>query len=186
MDCRRAARELIEYFRFGDLDERSEPHLDHLDTCLSCRREVGLDRELVHHLQRTLHERISGAHEASPETWLAIRRRALEPERVGWRARLLPTLRLVPVGAMVIVVAVLAGPVVGGALRDQPRLMSLPTAQGFVEAAANDPVDPFDGRWWLRYTSPPPPSEPPRGILPAVELRERQATPSQPASGPAR
>ena len=44
--------ELIERFRFGEeLDSRSAPHLAHLETCLACREEVGLDRALVRQLR---------------------------------------------------------------------------------------------------------------------------------------
>ena len=89
MSCARIAREVIEFFRFGDLDARSAPHLDHLAVCAACRDEVGLDRELVVALQRAIGARVDG-HAASPGAWLEIRRRALQPEPPTWRVRLLP------------------------------------------------------------------------------------------------
>ena len=61
VDCQRAARELIEFFRFGELDARSAPHLDHLEICLACREQVGMDRELVLRLQRALAARVVAA-----------------------------------------------------------------------------------------------------------------------------
>jgi len=186
MNCRRVARELIEFFRFGELDARSAPHLDHLEVCLACRQEVGLDRELVLQLQRGLAARVDG-HAASPGAWLEIRRRALEPEPSTWRGRLLPVLRLAPVSAMAIVLLALLAPVVGfSPFQVQPELGSLPTWQRFQEAAINDPVDPYQGRGWLRYVTPPPPSAPPTGRLAAADPGERLVARSQPASGPAR
>ena len=59
MSCRRVQRELIERFRFGELDARSAPHLAHLHGCTDCRDEVGLERSVVHHLQRALAERVA-------------------------------------------------------------------------------------------------------------------------------
>lgn len=171
MSCRRVARELIEFFRFGELDIRSGPHLDHLEVCLACRREVGLDRELVLQLQRALRARVDG-HAASPGAWLEIRRRALEPEPATWRGRLLPVFRLAPIGALAIVLVALLTPVAGfSPFRVQPRF-DLPTWPQFLEAADNDPVDPYAGRGWLRYVTPPPPSAPASGLLATVDSGE--------------
>lgn len=183
MDCQRAARELIEFFRFGELDARSAPHLDHLEVCLACREQVGLDRELVLRLQRALAARVDG-HAASPGAWLEIRRRALEPEPRTWHSRLLPALRLAPVGAMAIVVLALLAPVAGfSPFQMRPELASLPTGQGLQETAINDPVDPYRGHGWLRYVTPPPPSAPPTGALPTTDPGELLVARSDPASG---
>ena len=184
MSCRRVARELIEFFRFGDLDARSAPHLDHLEVCQACREEVGLDRELVLQLQRALQARVDG-HAASPGAWLEIRRRAVQPEAPSWRTRLWPVLRLTPMGAMLIVLVAVIAPVAGfSPFRAPPQLSSIQTWQNFTETAANDPVDPYDGRWWLRYISAPPPSEPLTGLLPAVDPGERVVALAEPAGGP--
>lgn len=78
MSCRRLRRELIELFRFGGLDWRSAPHLDHLADCRSCRDEVGLDRLLVQQLRVALAERVEGA-APSGDAWAAIVARAQEP-----------------------------------------------------------------------------------------------------------
>lgn len=185
MSCRRVAHELIEFFRFGELDARSAPHLEHLEVCLSCRQAVGLDQELVLQLRRTLEARVEG-HAASPGAWLEIRRRALEPETQGWRTRLLPVFRLAPMGALLIVLVAVIAPVTGfSPVQVQPELGSFPTWQNFTETADNDPVDPYQGRWWLRYATPPPPSAPPTGLLAAVDPGDTIAERTEPASGPA-
>lgn len=183
MSCRRVAHELIEFFRFGELDARSAPHLEHLEACMNCRREVGLDRELVHQLRRSLQARVD-AHAASPGAWLEIRRRALEPEAPNWRRRLLPALRLAPLGATAVLLLALLAPLGGlSPFRAQPELGTLPPWPGFQEAAVNDPVDPYDGRWWLRYVTPPPPSPPATGRLAAVDPGEDLVGRSVPATG---
>ena len=169
MDCRRVARELIESFRFGELDARSAPHLDHLETCRECRELVGLDRELVGQLQRALRVRVDG-HAASPGAWLEIRRRALEPKPAGWRGWLLPVLRLAPMGAVAVLALALLIPVSGlSPFRVRPTLDNMPTWPNFLERAETDLVDPFGERWWLRYATPPPPSALATGVLATAE-----------------
>ena len=83
MSCRRICRELVELFRFGELDRRSAPHLEHLATCRSCRDEVGFDRELVDRLRVALAERV--AHEGpSGSAWPTILARAQADEPSRW------------------------------------------------------------------------------------------------------
>ncbi len=79
MSCRRVCRELLWLARFGELGPSSQPHLDHLTTCRSCRDEVGFDRAMVAQLQRALAERI-GDVAPSPRAWATILARASEPE----------------------------------------------------------------------------------------------------------
>jgi hypothetical protein len=80
MSCGRLRRELVELFRFGGLDVRSAPHLEHLAECRECRDEVGIDRVLVQQLRVALAERIAGA--APPSAaWSSILARAQAPER---------------------------------------------------------------------------------------------------------
>jgi hypothetical protein len=93
MSCRRICRELVELFRFGELDRRSAPHLEHLAACRSCRDEVGFDRELVDRLRTALAQRIE--HEGpSGSAFAAILARAQSDEPMGWRRwlRLNPSL----------------------------------------------------------------------------------------------
>ena len=84
MSCSRLRRELVELFRFGGLDVRSAPHLDHLAACRACRDEVGFDRALVQQLRVALAERVATA-APSPDAWSGILARAQAPES-WWRA----------------------------------------------------------------------------------------------------
>ena len=79
MSCRRICRELLWLSRFGELGPSSQPHLDHLVGCRSCRDEVGFDREMVRQLRVALAERIEGM-QPSSSAWEAILRRAQAPE----------------------------------------------------------------------------------------------------------
>jgi hypothetical protein len=185
MSCERIAREVIDFFRFGELDARSAPHLDHLAVCVDCREEVGLDRELVIQLRRALMARLEG-HAASPEAWLEIRRRALQPEMPTWRSRLLPVFRLAPVGAAFVLAIALLAPAGGfSPFRVAPGFTAIPLAQRYQETPVDDPVDPYEGHSWLRYVTAPPPSPPATRALAAADPGARQARAPQPVSGPA-
>lgn len=90
MSCRRICRELLSFVRFGELGPRSQPHLDHLAGCSSCRDEVGYDREMVQRLRAALAARVEGM-DPSPQAWEQILRRAQAPDPApaeGWLARL--------------------------------------------------------------------------------------------------
>lgn len=90
MSCRRVCRELLSFVRFGELGPRSQPHLDHLAGCSSCRDEVGYDREMVQRLRTALAARIEGM-DPSPQVWEQILRRAQAPDpdpSAGWLTRL--------------------------------------------------------------------------------------------------
>ena len=100
MSCRRIRRELIERFRFGELDARSAPHLAHLNGCVGCRDEVGIERSVVHHLQRALAERVVDR-DPSPNAFEGIRRRALEPATPSWGDGLWRWARALPAGAAI-------------------------------------------------------------------------------------
>jgi hypothetical protein len=184
MGCARVSREVIEFFRFGDLDARSAPHLDHLAVCAACREEVGLDRGLVIQLQRALAARIDG-HAASPGAWLEIRRRALEPERPSWLGRLLPGLRLAPIGAsLIVVLALLATPNLSPFRvdRDVAAASSEPTWRILEEVEALDEADAEATRWWLRYVTV---SAPETGAVATLDRWERM-TAADPLGGYAR
>jgi hypothetical protein len=85
MSCRRVRRELLDLFRFGGLDLRSAPHLDHLVECRACRDEVGFDRALVQQLRIALAERVARA-APSASAWPVILARAQQPNTglSGW------------------------------------------------------------------------------------------------------
>jgi hypothetical protein len=153
MSCRRIRRELIERFRFGELDERSAPHLAHLHGCVDCRDEVGLDRTVVRHLQRALSERVVG-HDPSPNAFEGIRQRALAPAP-AWGDGLWRWARALPAGAAIALMgfAVLSGSS-GLPQAPQPRQITWP---GFQERAPYDAVQ-SEG-WWIEgYLLPSPPT----------------------------
>lgn len=79
MKCRRICRELLWLARFGEFGPSSQPHLDHLAGCQSCRDEVGYDREMVRQLRAALAARIEGMN-PSATAWEGILRRAQAPE----------------------------------------------------------------------------------------------------------
>ncbi len=79
MSCRRICRELLSFVRFGELGPRSQPHLDHLADCESCRDEIGYDREMVQQLRMALAARVEGM-DPSPQAWERILRRAQAPD----------------------------------------------------------------------------------------------------------
>lgn len=123
MTCRRICGELVEFFRFGGLDVRSAPHLDHLAECRVCRDEVGFDRALVQQLRAALRERIVDAN-PSPQVWPAILRRTQVSDRGlsawfrGRSAFLLARLRVATsVSGMALALLVAVGTQVG---LDQP------------------------------------------------------------------
>jgi hypothetical protein len=89
MRCRRICRELLWLARFGELGPSSQPHLDHLAGCQSCRDEVGYDRQMVRQLRVALAARIEGM-QPSPRSWdrILARAQAPEPTRLaGWWSR---------------------------------------------------------------------------------------------------
>ena len=112
--CRRT-RELLELFRYGRPDERSEGQLRHLGVCETCRGEVGCDRQLVRQLQLALEARVEGA-APSPAAWASIRRQAelQRTERAGgWVATLVALTRgvggVAAVSALAVVLVVFGG-----------------------------------------------------------------------------
>ena len=79
MSCGRARRQLLWLVQFGELDQESAPHLDHLAGCRACRDDVGIDRALVRRLRTALAERVADA-SPSPEAWEGILARMRQPE----------------------------------------------------------------------------------------------------------
>lgn len=79
MSCRRARRELQWLVQFGEFDQGSAPHLDHLAGCRSCREEVGIDRALVRQLRTALAARVADAAPSSA-AWEGVLARMRQPE----------------------------------------------------------------------------------------------------------
>lgn len=90
MTCRRICRELLWLTRFGEFGPSSQPHLDHLAGCVSCRDEVGYDRAMVQQLRAALAERIEGMAPA-PDVWQRILHRAQASEPATARLWSWPT-----------------------------------------------------------------------------------------------
>lgn len=89
MRCRQACRELLWLSRFGELGPSSQPHLDHLSVCRTCRDQVGFDRAMVEQLRIALAERVANA-DPPLGAWEGIlaRARSTDPPRpIGVRER---------------------------------------------------------------------------------------------------
>ena len=177
MSCRRVRRELIERFRFGELDGRSAPHLEHLRSCDECRDDVGLDRAVVRSLQRALALRVAQAG-PSPAAFDAIRRRALEADGPTWGERLWRWARVLPSGAAIALAsfAIIGGLPNGVPQAAAPRQVAWP---GFQEHAPFDAVR-HDATFWTEgYLIP---SAPASGLIAWVD---RSQLPHHPPIGPA-
>lgn len=169
MSCRRISRELLERFRFGEeLDQRSAPHLAHLEVCATCRGEVGLDRALVRQLQRALRARVEGQ-EPSPRAFNAVRIRALAAEDpVPWSGRLLRWTRLAPAG---VVTAVMLAAAIGAAQGQQATELAERTIAwpGFLERVDPGPPTPHESAWWLQYQPRPAITQPASGLIASID-----------------
>lgn len=173
MSCRRVRRDLLDRFRFGEVDRCSSGHLDHLDGCSSCREEIGIDQALVRQLRRALQARVEGQ-TASPHAFAEIRRRALAesapalvtsgpmPTSTRW-ARLLSwraSLRMLAAGSALVLIAVVSS----GQLNDLNRGAQLASAsvrwQGLVETASLPALEP----WNMHHALGIPPPQRPSGL----------------------
>jgi len=137
MSCRQARRELLEHFALGEeLGPRSAPHLAHLASCPDCRREVGLDVELVRSLRRALRERVEGG-APSQASWGLIRRRTIDRSAPPWTARVVQWGGMVSAGAAVAVMMF--------AVATTPATRLFPgTESPFIVSAARRAVPPVD------------------------------------------
>jgi anti-sigma factor RsiW len=112
MSCSRVRRELLEHFRFPeDLGPSSGPHLAHLESCADCRKDVGLDLELVEQLRRALNERVE---DSAPSTanWEFIRRRTVDGPSQQWTIRVMRWSGMMPAavaGIMMLAIATTSG-----------------------------------------------------------------------------
>jgi anti-sigma factor RsiW len=172
VSCSRARRELLEYFALGEeLGSRSAPHLAHLQFCGDCRREVGIDRELVQSLRRALRERVEGS-APSQASWEQVRRRTIDRSVRPWTAR------VVQWGGMLSAAA--AAGVMLFAVATAPESRFPGTQSPFVASAARRAVPPVDEASGLSGDSSTyiaPQTEPP---LPGWPVRPQLS--DQPAS----
>jgi len=137
VSCSRARRELLEQFALGEeLGSRSGPHLAHLQACADCRREVGMDRELVENLRRALRQRVEGS-APSEASWELVRRRTIDRPERPWTAR------VVRWGGMVSAAAVAGTMMFAVATAPENRLFP-ETQSPFVASAARRAVPPVD------------------------------------------
>ena len=148
MSCSQARRELLELFALGEeLGSRSAPHLAHLESCAECRREVGIDRELVHNLRRALRARVEG-HAPSEASWGRVRRRTVDRRERPWRVP------LVRWGGMASAAA--AAGIMLFAVVTAPEARLFPETQSpFVASAARRVVPPVEeaSGWLAGYSS---------------------------------
>lgn len=137
MSCKRARRELLDYFAFGEeLGSRSDPYLAHMQSCAECREEVGIDRALVKSLRRALRERVEGR-APSRSSWELVRRRTVDSPTRPWTARVIQW------GGMVSGAAVAAVMLFAVATAPQSRLFP-GTQSPFIASAARRAVPPVD------------------------------------------
>jgi anti-sigma factor RsiW len=137
VSCSRARRELLEQFALGEeLGPRSAPHLAHLESCADCRREVGIDRQLVKSLRRALGERVEG-YAPSQDSWGAVRSRTVDRRAPPWTARVLHW------GGMVSAAA--AAGIMIFAVATAPEMQLFPRTQSpFVASAARRAIPPVE------------------------------------------
>jgi len=102
----------MEHFRFPEeLGPRSGPHLAHLESCAECRKDVGLDLELVEQLRRALRDRVEGS-APSTANWELVRRRTVDRPTQQWTVRVLRWSGMLPAavaGIMMFAIATTSG-----------------------------------------------------------------------------
>ena len=127
MSCSQARRELLEFFALGEeLTAQSGPHLAHLESCADCRREMGIDRELVHSLRRALRARVDG-HARSEDSWERVRSRTVDRPARSWTAQAVHWRGMVSAAA--------AAGMMLFAVATAPSTTSLPQSLSFASAA---------------------------------------------------
>jgi anti-sigma factor RsiW len=166
--CSRVRSELLEHLALDEeLGARSGPHLAHLQTCAECRREVGIDRELLKHLRRALRERVEGS-APSEASWELVRRRTIDRPKRPW------TIRAAQWGGMV---SAAAAAVMMFAVATAPESTLFPGTQSpFVASAARRAVPPVDENRGspaeVSSTYVAPQTEPPLPGMRAVKPQE--------------
>jgi len=160
VSCSRARRELLEYFALGEeLGFGSGPVLAHVESCAQCRRELGIDRELIESLRGALRERVQGS-APSEASWGQVRRRTVDRPVRPW------TVRVVHWRGMVSAAA--AAGMMLFAVATAPDTTILPVTTTSFASAARRVVPPLEDVrppdvWNSTYVAPqkyPPPGWP--------------------------
>jgi anti-sigma factor RsiW len=146
VSCSQARRQLLEQFALGEeLTSRSGPHLAHLESCADCRREMGIDRELVESLRRALQERVEG-YVPSEASWGLVRGRTVDRPVRPWTVRVMHWRGLASAAA--------AAGIMIFAVATAPDTRLLPISQSpFVAAAARRAVPPLEEAWPAELSS---------------------------------
>jgi anti-sigma factor RsiW len=142
MSCSQARRQLLEQFALGEeLTSRSGPHLAHLESCADCRREMGIDRELVDNLRRALRARVDGRG-PSEASWEQVRSRTVDRPARAWRVSAVQWRGMVSAAA--------AAGIMLFAVTTAPQTTSLPMTQSpsFASAARRVVPPVEDARGW--------------------------------------
>jgi anti-sigma factor RsiW len=177
VSCSRARRELLEQFALGEeLGPRSAPHLAHLESCADCRREVGIDRQLVKSLRRALGERVEG-YAPSEASWGAVRRRTVDRPVQPWTAR------VVHLGG--IVSAAAAAGIMIFAVATAPEMQLFPRTQSaFVASAARRAIPPVEeARGWPAAYQPPYMAPQTDTLLPGQRMQMKMGDEAAPPDG---
>jgi hypothetical protein len=136
MSCSQARRELLEYFALGeDLTAHSAPHLAHLESCADCRREMGIDRELVRSLRLALQQRVEGR-APSGASWEQVRSRTVDRPVRPWAAQVVHWRGMVSAAA--------AAGMMLFAVATAPQTATLPMTQSSFASAARRVVPPVE------------------------------------------
>ena len=134
MSCSQARRELLEYFALGEeLTPHSAPHLAHLESCADCRREMGIDRELVRNLRLALLARVEG-HGPSGASWEQVRSRTVDRPARPWGTQVVHWRGMVSAAA--------AAGMMLFAVATAPQTATLPMTQSSFASAARRVVPP--------------------------------------------
>jgi hypothetical protein len=184
MSCRDVRRVVSEYCLFGEQEELTTPHLDHLSGCRSCQDEAGIDRALVRELRRALAARVEGA-APSAGVWQVVLRRAQTEEAApaGWRRWLgigQGVSAAMPMMARLRTASVLSTMALAVMMANgQNSMPALPAPVGQVQVHG---LDQFERQTTLpvRIELPAEPEETTPIIIPRRQSEERLVTPPPP------
>ncbi|TMB56076.1 MAG: hypothetical protein E6J47_05780 [Chloroflexi bacterium] len=146
MSCSQVRRELLEHFRFPEeLGPRSGPHLAHLESCVECRREVGIDLALVEQLRRALRARVEGSASPTMTSWELVRSRTVDRGERPWTDRVLRWGGMMPAAATGILMFAVATASYTGLTHQSPS----PAANASAERALR--LGAVEATWINKY-----------------------------------